>query len=242
MGVELWSAFILGLAGSLHCIGMCGPIAIALPIGEGSRFTYTLGRIGYNVGRAITYAILGMICGFVGQTILMGGYQQGLSIALGILILLAVFVPGKYTTKLVGATGHSRLFDRLRGLWSRMFAKNSVGALFVVGLLNGFLPCGLVYLALAGSLATGAPVKGALYMAVFGLGTLPVMLAISLLGTMVGLAFKARLRKVLPVAAVFLAVLFILRGMSLGIPYVSPKISEQGGKAEVSCCHHEDAP
>ncbi|MEZ5358130.1 MAG: sulfite exporter TauE/SafE family protein [Candidatus Zixiibacteriota bacterium] len=237
--MEYWSALGIGLVGSLHCIGMCGPIAIALPNVQESRFKYTLGRIAYNLGRTLTYALLGLACGFVGQTIMVGDYQQGLSIALGILILLAVFTPSKYTKKLVGNTGHSKLFGSLKNLWGKMFGRSSVGALFVVGILNGFLPCGLVYLALAGSIATGAPVKGAIYMALFGMGTLPVMMVISLLGTLVGLKFKQQLRRLLPAAAVFLAVLFILRGMSLGIPYVSPKISKQHGETKVDCCHHE---
>lgn len=237
--MEYWSALGIGLVGSLHCIGMCGPIAIALPNTPGTRLKYTLGRIAYNIGRTMTYALLGLACGFVGQTIMVGDYQQGLSIALGILILLAVFTPSTYTTKLVGNTGHSRLFAGLKSLWGRMFGRNSVSALFVVGILNGFLPCGLVYLALAGSIATGAPVKGAIYMALFGIGTLPVMMAISLLGTLVGVKFKQNLRRLLPAAAVLLAVLFILRGMSLGIPYVSPKMSQQHGETKVECCHHE---
>lgn len=236
--MEYWSALGIGLVGSLHCIGMCGPIAVALPNVQDTRLRYTLGRIAYNLGRTLTYALLGLACGFVGQTIMVGDYQQSLSIALGVLILLAVFTPSKYTQKLVGNAGHSKLISRLRGLWSRMFGRSSIGALFVVGVLNGFLPCGLVYLALAGSLATGAPVKGAIYMALFGLGTLPVMLAISILGTMVGVKFKRHLRRLLPAAAVFLAVLFILRGMSLGIPYVSPKISQDKGETTVDCCHH----
>ncbi len=236
--MEYWSALILGLAGSLHCIGMCGPIAVALPIGQDSRITYTIGRFAYNIGRTITYAVLGLICGFVGQTIIMSDYQQGLSIALGVIILIAVFTPSKYTGKLVGSTGNSRLFAKLKSLWGRMFSKSSVGALFVVGILNGFLPCGLVYLALAGSIATGSPQKGAIYMGLFGLGTLPVMMAISLLGTMIGLKFRQRLKRLVPVAAVCLAVLFILRGMSLGIPYVSPKITQDKGETKVSCCPH----
>jgi len=236
--VEYWSALVIGLAGSLHCVGMCGPIAIALPIGQDSRLMYTIGRVAYNIGRTLTYALLGLVCGFVGQTILMSDYQQGLSIALGVIILLAVFTPSKYTSKLVGKSSNSKLFGKLQDVWGRMFRKSTVWALFVVGLLNGFLPCGLVYLALAGSVATGSPQKGAMYMGLFGLGTLPVMMAMSLLGTMIGLKFKQRLRRLLPAAAVCLAVLFILRGMSLGIPYVSPKIEKDKGKAKVTCCPH----
>ena len=233
----LWTALVLGLAGSLHCIGMCGPIAIALPIGPGSKFSYTVGRLAYNIGRAVTYALLGLVCGFVGRTILMAGYQQVLSIALGILILLAVLLPSGLLAKITGMSFHARIVGRLQGLWARMFRKSSVSSLFVVGLLNGFLPCGLVYVALAGSIATTSPLYGAAYMAIFGLGTLPVMFAMAMLGRVVGVGFRNKLRKVVPVAGVLLAALFILRGLSLGIPYVSPKLgSTQHGQATMDCC------
>ena len=233
----LWTALILGLAGSLHCIGMCGPIAIALPIGSGTRLTYTAGRLAYNIGRAVTYALLGLVCGFVGKTILMAGYQQVLSIVLGALILLAVFLPSGLLAKITGMSFHAKLVGRLQGLWAKMFQKSSVGSLFVVGLLNGFLPCGLVYVALAGSIATTSPLYGAAYMAIFGLGTLPVMFAMAMLGRIVGTGFRSKLRRVVPVAGVLLAALFILRGLSLGIPYVSPKLgATQHGQVTMDCC------
>jgi len=236
--MELWTAFLIGLAGSLHCIGMCGPIAIALPTGESRLPAYVTGRVLYNIGRTITYSLMGLACGFVGKTILVAGYQRWLSIALGILILLAVFLPSKYAVKLTGAGWHSRQVGRLKKLWRHFFSKSTVGSLFVIGILNGFLPCGLVYVALAGSLATGAPLKGAAYMALFGLGTLPVMLAVSLFGTMIGLGLRQSLRRLLPVGGVILACLFILRGLSLGIPFVSPKIEQDAqGKTKVECCH-----
>jgi hypothetical protein len=242
----LWTALILGLAGSLHCIGMCGPIAIALPVGNGSRFNYTVGRIAYNLGRSVTYALLGLFCGFVGKTILMAGYQQVLSIALGVLILLAVLLPSGQLAKITGLSFHARLVGRLQGLWARVFSKSSINSLFVVGLLNGFLPCGLVYVALAGSVATASPLYGAAYMGIFGLGTLPVMFAMAMLGRVVGSGFRSRLRRVVPVVGVLLAALFILRGLSLGIPFVSPKLgSSPHGQATMDCCQpgdHEETP
>ncbi len=237
--MELWTAFLIGLAGSLHCIGMCGPIAIALPTGTSPLPAYVTGRVLYNIGRTITYSLMGLACGFVGKTILVAGYQRWLSIALGVLILLAVFLPSKYAVKLTGAGWHSQQVGRLKKVWRHFFSKSTVGSLFVIGVLNGFLPCGLVYVALAGSLATGAPFEGAAYMAMFGLGTLPVMLAMSLFGTMIGLGLRQRLRRLLPVGGVILACLFILRGLSLGIPYVSPKMEQNSmGETEVQCCPH----
>ena len=116
--------------------------------------------------------------------------------------------------------------------------KNSIRSMFLIGLLNGFLPCGLVYIAIAGSVSTGTALGGALYMAVFGIGTFPVMLAMTLVGQILSFKMKLKLRKLLPVGVALLAVLFILRGMSLGIPYISPKIEKQeSGQTTVDCCH-----
>ncbi|MFH2036366.1 MAG: sulfite exporter TauE/SafE family protein [Candidatus Zixiibacteriota bacterium] len=236
--MDLWTAFIIGLAGSLHCIGMCGPIAIALPLDGISRYKLISGRITYNFGRIITYGLLGTVFGFIGQSFFVGGYQQGLSIGLGVFILLALFLPSKYASFITGERIHSKITTKLKGLWTILMQKKSIGSLFVIGLLNGFLPCGLVYIAIAGSISTGTPIGGALYMIVFGAGTFPVMLAMSLVGKIFSFSFKSSLRKLLPAGAVLLAALFILRGMSLGIPFISPKIEKQeSGKTEVSCCH-----
>jgi sulfite exporter TauE/SafE len=236
--VELWTALIVGLAGSLHCIGMCGPIAVALPVGKTSRIRHLTGRVAYNSGRILTYAVLGLGAGLIGQTVHVSGYQQVVSIALGVMILMAVILPSRFGALLTGAKLHARLFEPLKRLWSRLFGRGSISALFAVGLLNGFLPCGLVYVALAGAVTTGGLLEGALYMAVFGLGTFPVMLAVSLVGGLLSAGLRSRLRRLIPVGAVVLAMLFVLRGMSLGIPYVSPKIEEhQDGTTEVHKCH-----
>jgi len=236
--MEIWTAFVVGLAGSLHCIGMCGPIAIALPSAGMGRARLLLGRVTYNAGRIITYSILGLGAGLIGQTVHVSGYQQVLSIVLGALILLAVILPSRFGALLTGAKLHARLFEPFKRLWARLFGRDSIQALFVVGLLNGFLPCGLVYVALAGAVTTGSLYGGVMYMAVFGLGTFPVMFAMSLVGRLLGTGFKAKLRRLVPVGAIVLAALFILRGLSLGIPYVSPKIEQhQDGTTEVHQCH-----
>ncbi len=236
--MELWTALIIGLAGSLHCIGMCGPIAIALPIEDIPKHQLIVGRLFYNIGRTVSYAVMGLIFGFVGQSFFIGGYQQTLSIALGVLILLALLLPSKYAAFLTGAKLHNKMVMKMKGLWLKLINKKTVGSLFGIGILNGFLPCGLVYIAIAGSISTGSPLGGSLYMAVFGVGTIPVMLTMSLVGKLISFKFRAGLKKALPAGAVILALLFILRGMSLGIPYISPKIEKQeSGETTVNCCH-----
>ena len=109
--------------------------------------------------------------------------------------------------------------------------------LLLFGLLNGLLPCGLVYAALAGAAATGGPLGGALFMAAFGLGTIPAMLAVSLAGRLITAPWRARFQRAVPVAMAVLAVLFIVRGLSLGIPYLSPDLSPEAVAGGRSCCH-----
>ena len=237
MDTLIWSGFVVGMLGSLHCVGMCGPIALALPVGTSSRWHLLFGRLLYNVGRVITYAALGVASGFVGKTIAMAGFQQTLSWIAGALIILAVVVPVRFWKKLlpVNATGWTSGW--IYRLWQRFFSRSSASSLFVIGLLNGFLPCGLVYVALGAAAVTGTPSNAALYMLFFGIGTIPVMFATTLFGPVLGPNVRRRLTRVLPVAAVALGLILILRGMSLGIPYVSPKLDKQSIAEGAPCCH-----
>lgn len=228
MNLDYGSAIVLGLVGSLHCAGMCGPLALALPVTGNTAAGLILGRLAYNGGRVATYAVMGIVFGAIGQTLLLAGFQRWVSIGLGILLLASLVASRRLAlwqpvTLLVG-----QLKTRMAGL----LRQRSLLSLSVLGLLNGLLPCGLVYVAAAGATATGDVVAGALYMAVFGLGTVPMMLGISLSGRLVPPALRLKLRQAIPVSVCLLAALLILRGMSLGIPYLSPDLS-----AGASCCH-----
>lgn len=231
------SAIVVGLVGSLHCAGMCGPIAIALPLSDRSWFARISGGILYNSGRAITYALLGAIFGLLGMGIALGGMQQWASILLGIIMILSVLVPRIGSVN----TGISRIVDPVASPLKKAFGKlllnRTHSSLFLIGILNGFLPCGLVYIALAGALVMSNIYQGALYMLLFGLGTLPMMLAISVAGNMISGTFRKRLSRIIPWFIVLLGILFILRGMNLGIPYISPKLQQEGDKAVMECCH-----
>jgi uncharacterized protein len=229
--MELWTAFILGLAGSLHCAGMCGPLALALPAPHRRLPVFVAGRFAYNAGRVLTYCLLGLAFGLVGQVFTFAGFQQSMSIALGIALLAGLIL----SPRLVRWSPITRLVNLLKGRMSGLLRQRSLTALAVLGLLNGLLPCGLVYVACAGAAATGNLVRGAEYMALFGIGTIPMMLAISLSGSLVPMRIRLRLTKAIPVAVGLLAALLILRGMSLGIPYVSPNLS--GGQGGAACCH-----
>jgi len=221
----LWAGFVFGLLGSFHCVGMCGAIALALP-GAGGATTarYVGGRLLYQLGRVTTYATLGAGAGLLGQALRLAGVQQSLSVASGALILLLVAVPERYTSQLAAALGLSRPLAWVKNTLGRLFQNPSSMALYTTGLLNGLLPCGLVYLALAGALSAPGVAGAAAYMACFGLGTLPLMLGLSLTGQLVPLRWRTRMRRAVPYAAAVLAVLFIVRGLGLGIPYLSPQL------------------
>ncbi|GAB2865539.1 sulfite exporter TauE/SafE family protein [Hymenobacter ruber] len=222
----LWAGFLFGLLGSFHCVGMCGAIALALPgpAAGTSRLRYVGSRLLYNLGRAATYATLGAGAGLLGQGLRLAGVQRGLSIASGVLILLLVAVPERHTARVASLLGFSRPLAWVKNTLGRLFQKSSGPALFATGLLNGLLPCGLVYLALAGALSAPGVAGAAGYMALFGLGTLPLMLGLSLSGQLVPLVWRGRMRQAVPYAASVLAVLFIVRGLGLGIPYLSPQL------------------
>jgi len=212
-----WAGFLFGLLSSFHCVGMCGALALALPGRASSRLLYHLGRVS-------TYAILGAGAGLLGQGLRLAGVQQNLSILSGLLILLLVIVPERYTSRLAAGLGLSRPLTWVKTTLARLFQQPTPGALYATGLLNGLLPCGLVYLAVAGALSAPGVVGAAGYMACFGLGTLPLLLGLSLTGQLVPLAWRARMRQAVPYIASVLAVLFILRGLGLGIPYLSPQL------------------
>lgn len=235
--MEIWTAIALGTAGSLHCVGMCGPIALALPGGGQSRGRYIVGRVVYNAGRLITYTAMGLATGMVGQILRVGQYQQAASVAFGLFLLAAMILPQRLLWRLSPGSLIGRLAGRLRSAWAILLARHSLFSSLLIGFLNGFLPCGLVYVALAGAVTTGRAASGSLYMLLFGLGTFPVMLAVGLAGKLVGVSLKRRLARLVPIAGSLLAVLIILRGLSLGIPYVSPKIAvDTTGKPSVACC------
>lgn len=230
----IFSGFIIGLLGSLHCIGMCSPIALALPIVGNSRIQLVTSRLLYNFGRILTYAFFGLIFGVIGDRIQLFGLQQIVSIILGSLIILRLIIPQKYS--FIKITIIQTVVGRLKQEFSRMFGKNSMRSLFIIGLLNGFLPCGFVYVGIAGAIATGDAFQGAGFMTLFGLGTLPIMFAASLFSSVLSIKARLNFRKAIPVFSFIIGILFIMRGLNLGIPYVSPKMVPHQTQTEIDCC------
>ncbi len=230
------AAFSIGALGSFHCIGMCGPLALSLPLSgnPGSKF---IGAFLYNAGRVVTYAVFGLLFGLIGQSAALFGWQQWVSILAGLVILLFILLPknmGKKSSSIV-----NRFFEYLRAVLGQLFFKKTKSSLFVIGLLNGLLPCGLVYMAVAGAIATGDVLHSVVFMASFGLGTLPVMWSVAYFGNFISLSIRQKIRKMYPYMMTIMACLLIIRGLGLGIPYLSPlSPSVQGKQMVVQGCVH----
>jgi len=241
MDVSIWAGFLIGFLGSFHCVGMCGPIALSLPIGKTSNFQLILTRTLYNLGRVVTYAFFGAIFGLFGKGIAIAGFQRYASIILGITILLYFIVPSNFKGKLSFTKPYLLVSNFVKNSFNKLTKSGSGQSLFLFGIINGFLPCGFVYVALAGAITTGDFVSGALFMALFGIGTTPIMLATSLVGKFLTQSLKSQINKLIPVFAIVLAIIFILRGLSLGIPFLSPpekklNVPVSVKAAEENCC------
>lgn len=225
----LWTGFILGLVGSLHCAGMCGPLALAVPTVGSTRGSFLASRLTYNAGRIATYAVLGAAFGLAGESLRLAGVQQWLSIGMGSL-LLAGLLFASVSMKAPAA----KMVGRIKSTFASLLRVRTFPALFALGATNGLLPCGLVYVAAAAAAATGHLVTAVLFMAAFGLGTTPMMIGLPLLGR--SATFRFRYQKLVPVSVFLVGTLLILRGMALGIPYISP-VLEAGAGGSCPACH-----
>jgi len=214
--MEIWAALGIGFLGSFHCIGMCGPIALALPTGNSSKLSFITNRILYNTGRIVTYSILGIIFGFIGESVALAGFQNILSITLGALILLSVFVKNRYFESIKKSTGINTVLKKVRNKIGEQFKKNGWLTFFIIGILNGLLPCGFVYIGLAGSLTTGSVWEGALFMTLFGAGTFPAMFAMSLAPGFLSLSTREKINRAIPALAILFGLYLIYRGTAMG--------------------------
>ena len=218
----LWSGFILGLLGSFHCIGMCGPIAFLLPVDRSNSLKKFTQVMSYHIGRLITYGLIGLFFGMIGKSLYIFGLQQQLSIIIGIIMIVAVLITSHLTNKLKPFQPIYRIISKVKSALGNALKKKTTDTFLTIGFLNGFLPCGLVYMAVFASLTPGQALMGSLYMVLFGLGTIPLMTAAVYLGKFLNSKVKQRIQKAIPVFVIIIGVLFILRGLGLGIPYISP--------------------
>lgn len=219
----LGSAFIFGLLGSLHCVGMCGPIAFLLPVDRENNLRKLFQIFLYHFGRLLAYSIIGLAFGLVGKSLSLFGMQQQLSIFIGVLMLVVIFLPTRIFNKYNFSKPLYRLLGNVKNSLGKELKKKNPDTFFTVGFLNGFLPCGLVYMAVFGAIAGGSALQGSLYMLLFGLGTVPLMTTAIWVGNFLSGKVRQHVKKAIPVFLTIIAILFILRGLGLGIPFVSPK-------------------
>jgi sulfite exporter TauE/SafE len=234
--MNLLAALTLGLLGSVHCIGMCGPLMLAVPSTASSRWKFIVERVIFNLGKATTYGIMGAGLGLAGKGILMN-FQQDVSIILGVTILLTVAIPIGFKSKIEKFSPLKYLYLFVKEKFSIVIRKRGMVALFTLGMLNGLLPCGLVYTALIGATAVADVGQSALFMIVFGLGTSPALIAVAVAGKLFSLKYRSVLSRAIPVMSIALAVILILRGLNLGIPLISPKITHTvQHEQKMDCC------
>ena len=226
--MQLWTAFLVGLVGSLHCAGMCGPLTLAIPGSGNSRFSFVVGRCAYNSGRLLTYCLLGALFGALGRSFAVIGLQRWVSLAIGVLLLAGVLLSFGHVASVKAA----QMVGILKTEFGKLLRHRTVSGTFLLGVLNGLLPCGLVYAACAGAAASSGVISGTAYMLAFGAGTVPMMVAIGIAGKKIQFALRFKLQHLVPVTLLVMSALLILRGLALGIPYLSPDLTHG------SCCHH----
>lgn len=235
------SALGLGFASGFHCIGMCGPIALSMGLTRKQATNYYLQNLTYQFGRIFTYSLLGAFLGIIGQGFEFAGFQKYLTIGVGILlIIMALFSFGgkDFASKI---PFFSKFLYKVKYNLGKLLQKADYRSRFTTGLLNGFLPCGMVYMALTASLASGGIWQSATFMAIFGLGTLPFMFTVVLVGNLMNQSFRIKVLKLIPIVMIVLGGLFILRGLELGIPYVSPASAAMKVAPEHDVnCHNTD--
>ncbi len=231
--LSILTGLSIGFLGSFHCIGMCGPIALALPVHKYEGVKKQVGILLYNLGRAVTYGILGFIFGFLGNQFKLWGLQQAISIGAGLAILILIFSSLSISAFIPGLAKFDQWVQK--GLGRLLAASKNPSSLFAIGLLNGLLPCGLVYVAIAAALATMHTGYGALLMFSFGIGTIPIMAGLMFFGHLISLKTRQKLNQAVPFIVGIMAVLLILRGLNLGIPFISPKMTSES--TEIHNCH-----
>ena len=233
----LWTALVLGFLGSFHCIGMCGPIALA--VGGRANQVFLINKIIYNLGRSLTYAMLGLLVGSLGFTLSLAGIQQGVSVVMGLLIVF-FSLSYKKADQFMTIPALSGVVRWIKGRLSQYLSSGSKLAFFSTGLVNGLLPCGMVYMALLVAVGMQSPLLGASYMFFFGLGTIPMLLGLMISGSLLPVLRRQQIQKIIPYAGILIGMLLVFRGLGLGIPGFSPKLAtfDYGAQqVEITLCN-----
>ncbi|MFT3796452.1 sulfite exporter TauE/SafE family protein [Flavobacterium sp.] len=231
----LYSALLLGLVSSLHCIGMCGPIALMLPVARNHPEKKALQILSYHAGRILAYTAIGLLFALVGRAFYLAGFQQHLSLFAGFAMIAIAIVPEKRLARYNFSRPIFKIISEIKSALGRQFRNSSFTSLFTIGLLNGFLPCGMVYAAVFGALAMPTTGLAVSYMVLFGLGTAPLMSTVVYFQRLITLPVRNSIQKIIPYAMVCIGILFILRGLGLDVAYLSPSNLNLLVQSEPNC-------
>jgi uncharacterized protein len=212
---------------------MCGPIMLILPTSP-DKFTDFFNKFIYQLGRIAAYALLGVFIGLIGGELGLAGLQQYLSVFTGVFLLLLALgyiIPNSIQIPFI-----NNWKKWITTTFSSKLSSDKTINFPILGFLNGLLPCGLVYVALVTALNVDSYYHGAVYMAFFGLGTLPVMLGLAVFKGYFQTRLKGGFSKISPAFTLVIATLLILRGLNLGIPYISPEVSTDHNRPALECC------
>ncbi|GGM83319.1 membrane protein [Dyadobacter beijingensis] len=215
-------AISMGLISSFHCVGMCGPIALALPVHRATRARQIAGVLIYNGGRALTYAMFGILIGTLGASLAWLGLLKYASVGVGLAMLAYVLWPASLDRRLHMPVFWQKTIGRIKQQMTFYLKKTNLSGMLVLGMLNGAVPCGMVYMALLSSGATGSAWGGGAFMALFGLGTMPAMLALGIARQQLTPALRTRIRKLTPVLVAIAGIWLVARGITTSYPTPSP--------------------
>jgi sulfite exporter TauE/SafE len=231
----IWAGFIFGLAGSTHCVGMCGPIALMIPVKGAQRMKLIAEILQYHLGRISMYALLGLLIGFLNKGVWLVGIQNKLSIGIGLGLLIVVLFNGLYFSADIKISGYSHFLAWIKKQINQLLLGKQPLRLVILGWLNGLLPCGLVYIALTGAFATTTLEEGTLYMTAFGLGTLPLMALVTFSSHRITPRWSAWIKKLTPLILLLMGIYFIYRGTQIYLPN-SYRLGT-GLQEDIEMCH-----
>ena len=230
MNGAILAGLFFGFLGSLHCVGMCGPLLLALPLENKNK---TLGLGFYHLGRIVCYGILGALLSVLGVSLRYSGLHEFLSISVGVLMLIGLVLFYLNITLFKNSIGKTWVLTQMKTYWKKFFEKKSIYFLSIIGFLNSLLPCGFVYIALSFSLLFIEPINSFTYMIFFGIGTVPALIGVSFFSKFISTKWRQKVQILVPIGTVIVSILLILRGLSLDIPYISPVLKGIG----CSACH-----
>jgi len=228
MTTILLTALLLGFAGSLHCVGMCGPLLLALPLDASGKWQVLRQMLVYHSGRILTYAVLGVLFGLLGKGLAVAGFQKILSIGAGVFMLGMAFMAWRFERLVTALPGFKAFTHQVKSGIGNLMRHNPNGSTFSIGLLNGLLPCGMVYAAIAGALATTGALEGGLFMAVFGFGTLPLLLMVSVFGRSFGVSIRQKIKIAQPILLGLVGLILLQRGLNLDLSLFESSVPKAG--------------